>query len=57
MLSECFTCHSEGHHGSDLPLEAVGGDAGVVTSVTATDFGEVELSVFLLHVRRQLSSV
>lgn len=57
MMSERFTGHSEGHQGSDLPLEAVGGDAGVVSGVAAGDFGEVELAVPLLHARRQLSSV
>ncbi len=52
-----LTGHSEGHHSSDLPLEAVGGDTRVVAGVTACDFGEVELAVPLLHVRWQLSSV
>lgn len=52
-----ITCYSEGHQGSDLPLEAVGGDAGVVAGVAAGDFGEVELAVPLLHAGRYLSSV
>lgn len=57
MMSERFTGHSEGDRGSDLPLQAVGGDARVVATVAAGDFGEVKLAVPLLHVRRQLSSV
>lgn len=56
-MSERFTGHSEVHHGSDLPLQAVGGDARVVASIAAGNFGEVELAVPLLHARRQLSSV
>lgn len=52
-----FTGYGEGHKGPDLPLEAVGGDAGVVASVASSDFGETELAVFLLDVRRQLSSI
>lgn len=52
MMSEWFTGHSEGHQSSDLPLEAVGGDARVVAGVAAGDFGEVELAVPLLHARR-----
>lgn len=57
MMSKRLTGHSEGHQGSDLPLEAVGGDAGVVAGVAAGDFGEVKLPVPLVDVRRQLSSV
>lgn len=57
MMSERFTGHSEGDHGPDLPLQAVGGDARVVATVAAGNFGEVKLAVPLLHVRRQLSSV
>lgn len=45
-----FTGHSEGHQGSDLPLQAVGGDAGVVASVAAGDFSEMKLAVPLFHV-------
>lgn len=56
-MSERFTGYGEGHQGSDLPLEAVGGDAGVVAGIASSDFGEMELAVSLLHVRRQLSSV
>lgn len=52
MTSEWFTGHSEGHQSPDLPLEAVGGDARVVAGVAAGDFGEEELAVPLLHVRR-----
>lgn len=57
MISEQFTGHSEGHQCSNLPLEAVGGDARVVAGVTAGDFGEVEMAVPLLYARWQLSSV
>lgn len=57
MMTERFTGHSEGHQGSDLPLEAVGGDARVVAGIAAGDFGEVELAVPLLHTGWQLSSV
>lgn len=57
MMRELFTGHSEGHHGSDLPLEAVGCGARVVAGVAPGDFGEAELAVPLLHVRRQLTSV
>lgn len=57
MTGEGFTGHSEGHQGCYLPLQAVGGDAGVVAGVAASDFGEAELAVPLIHVRRQLSSV
>lgn len=57
MMSELFTGHSESHQGSDLPLQAVGSDAGIVAGIAAGDFGEVELAVPLIHVRRQLSSV
>lgn len=57
MMSERFTGHSEGDHGSDLPLQAVGGDARVVATVAAGHFGEVKLAVPLLYVRRQPSSV
>lgn len=56
-MRQWFTGYGEGHKGPDLPLEAVGGDAGVVASVASSDFGETELAVFLLDVRRQLSSV
>lgn len=56
-MSKQFTGHSEGHQGSDLPLEAVWGDAGVVASIAAGDFGEVELTVPLLHMRWQLSPI
>lgn len=56
-MRQWFTGYSEGHKGPDLPLEAVGGDAGVVASVASSDFGETELAVFLLDVRRQLSSI
>lgn len=56
-MREWFTGYGEGHKGPDLPLEAVGGDAGVVASVASSDFGETELAVFLLDVRRQLSSI
>lgn len=52
-----LTGHSQGHQGSNLPLEAVGSDAGVVAGVAPCDFGEVQLAVLLLHMRRQLSSV
>jgi len=52
-----LTGHSEGHQGSDLPLQAVGGDASVVAGVAAGDFGEVELTISLFHVRGQLTSV
>lgn len=41
MMSEWFTGNSEGHCGSDLPLEAVGGDACVVASIAVGNFGEV----------------
>ncbi|TNN61324.1 hypothetical protein EYF80_028451 [Liparis tanakae] len=57
MMSELFTCHNEGHKGSDLPLGAVGGDAGIVAGIAADDFGEVELAVPLCHPGWQLSSV
>lgn len=57
IMSEQFTSHSEGHQGSDLPLEAVGGDAGVVAGIAAGDFGEVELTVPLVHMRWQLSPI
>lgn len=57
MMSERFTSNGEGHRGSDLPLEAVGGDACVVASVAAGNFGEVELAVPLVHAWRQLSSI
>lgn len=57
MMRQWFTGYGEGHKGPDLPLEAVGGDAGVVASVASSDFGETELAVFLLDVRRQLSSI
>lgn len=56
-MRQWFTGYGEGHKGPDLPLEAVGGDAGVVASVASSDFGETELAVFLLDVRRQLSSI
>lgn len=56
-MRQWFTGYGEGHKGLDLPLEAVGGDAGVVASVASSDFGETELAVFLLDVRRQLSSI
>lgn len=46
-----FTCHSEGDQGSDLPLQAVGGNAGVVASVATSDFGEAELAVPLIQVQ------
>lgn len=52
-----LTRHSEGHHRSDLPLEAVGGEAHVVAGVAAGDFGEDELAAPLLHAGRELSSV
>lgn len=59
FLSQCpgfeimrLTRHSEGHHRSDLPLEAVGGDAHVVAGVAAGDFGEDELAAPLLHTGR-----
>lgn len=47
-----LTRHSEGHHRSDLPLEAVGGDAHVVAGVAAGDFGEDELAAPLLNAGR-----
>lgn len=47
-----LTRHSKGHHRSDLPLEAVGGDAHVVAGVPAGDFGEDELAAPLLHAGR-----
>lgn len=56
-MRQWFTGYGEGHKGPDLPLEAVGGDAGVVASVASSDFGETELAVFLLDVMRQLSSI
>lgn len=56
-MRQWFTGYGEGHKGPDLPLEAVGGDAGVVASVASSDFGETELAIFLLDVRRQLSSI
>lgn len=56
-MRQWFTGYGEGHKGPDLPLETVGGDAGVVASVASSDFGETELAVFLLDVRRQLSSI
>lgn len=56
-MRQWFTGYGEGHKCPDLPLEAVGGDAGVVASVASSDFGETELAVFLLDVRRQLSSI
>lgn len=56
-VREWFTGHSEGHHSPNLPLEAVGGRAGVVAGVTAGHFGEVKMTVLLLQVGRQLSSV
>lgn len=52
-----FTCDGECNQRSDLPLQAVGGDAGVVPGVAAGHFGEVKLPVPLLHVLRQLSPV
>lgn len=52
-----LTRHSERHHCSDLPLEAVGGHAHVVAGVAAGDFGEDELAAPLLHAGRELSSV
>lgn len=51
-MSERFTGHSEGHQGSDLPLQAVGGDARVVAGVAAGDFSEVELAIPLLDMGR-----
>lgn len=47
-----LTRHSEGHHRSDLSLEAVGGDAHVVAGVAAGNFGKDELAAPLLHTGR-----
>lgn len=52
MITVILTGHSEGHQGSDLPLQAVGCDACVVSSVISCDFSEVKLAVPLIHVRR-----
>lgn len=56
-MSERFTSHSEGHHSSDFPLEAIGGNARIVAGITAGHFGELKLAISLLHMRWQLSSI
>ena len=43
------TCHAECHQRPDLPLQGVGGDAGVVAGVAAGHLGEDQLAVALLN--------